>query len=120
MTANHHRYNFDSPLSFLTIIEAATQTGQVEIVNYLREHGGRYDICTAAMLGNLNDIQEFLKKDQSLIYARGAHGIPLLYFPVIRAHQEIADFLFQQGAEPNASSPDGITPLYGAVVFANT
>jgi hypothetical protein len=98
-------------LRFQTIIEAATQTGKVEIVNYSREHDARYDICTAAMLGNLNDVQEFLKKDPSLISASGAHGIPLLYFPVIRAHQEIADFLFGQGAEPNASSPDGIIPL---------
>jgi hypothetical protein len=57
-------------LRFQTIIEAATQTGQVEIVNYFREHGARYDICTAAMLGNLNDVQEFLRKDQSLINAR--------------------------------------------------
>jgi ankyrin repeat protein len=43
----------------------------------------------------------------------------LLYFPVIHSNQEAADFLFQQGAESNVSSPDGITPLYGAVLFSN-
>jgi hypothetical protein len=70
-----------------TAIEAAAQTGQVEIANYLLEHGAEFDICTAAMLGNLGRIQELLKDEPGLINARGAHGIPLLYFPVIREHK---------------------------------
>ncbi len=101
-------------------VEAATQTGQVDIVNYLLAHGAKYDICTAAMLGNLDRIQIFLTGDQNLINARGAHGIPLLYFPVIHTHQEVADFLLQRGADPNASSPGGITPLLGTVMFTQT
>ncbi|OGN90133.1 MAG: hypothetical protein A2Y88_02475 [Chloroflexi bacterium RBG_13_48_10] len=100
-----------------TAIQAATQTGQVDIVNYLLEHGAENDICTAAMLGNFDSVQEYLEKDHILIDARGAHGIPLLYFPVIHAHQHIADFLLQHGADPNAASPGGITPLYGAAMF---
>ena len=100
-----------------TAIQAATQTGQEDIVNYLLEHGAENGICTAAMLGNFDSVQEYLEKDHILIDARGAHGIPLLYFPVIHAHQHIADFLLQHGADPNAASPGGITPLYGAVMF---
>jgi hypothetical protein len=42
----------------------------MEIDNYLHEQGARYNICTAAMLGNLNAVQEFLRKDQSQIDAR--------------------------------------------------
>jgi hypothetical protein len=57
-------------LRFQTIIEAGTQTGQVEIIKYLREHGAKYDIYAAVMLGNFNDVQEFLRKDQSQIDAR--------------------------------------------------
>ncbi len=100
-----------------TAIQAAAQMGQVEIVNYLIDHGADYDICTAAMLGNLDCMDDFLKLDPNLINARGAHGIPLLYFPVIRARVEVAEFLFQHGADPNAASPGGITPLHGAVMF---
>lgn len=100
-----------------TAIEAAAQTGQVDIVNYLIDLGAEYDICTAAMLGRLDCIQDFLKENQNLISARGAHGIPLLYFPGIHANLEVADFLLKQGADPNAASPGGITPLHGAVMF---
>ena len=100
-----------------TAIEAATQTGQVEIVNYLLDHTAKNDICTASMLGDLDRVQDFLEEDHDLIHAHGAHGIPLLYFPVISSHPEVADFLLQSGADPNASSPDGITPLHGAVMF---
>lgn len=101
-----------------TAIQAATQTGQVEIVNYLVDHGADCDICTAAMLGNLDCLEDFLKEDAGLVNARGAHGIPLLYFPVIRAKLAAAEYLLQHGADPNLSSPDGITPLHGAVMFS--
>ncbi len=102
---------------FETAIEAAAQTGQVEIANYLLEHGAEFDICTAAMLGNLGRIQELLNDEPGLINARGAHGIPLLYFPVIRDHKKISAYLLQRGANPNAASPGGLTPLHAAVIF---
>jgi ankyrin repeat protein len=100
-----------------TAIQAAAQTGQVEIANYLLERGAEYDICTAAMLGNLDCVNDFLLEDPSLVSAQGAHGIPLLYFPVIRGRKKVADHLLSQGAGPEAASPDGLTPLHGAVIF---
>jgi ankyrin repeat protein len=83
-----------------TAIEAATQTGQVEIISYLLDHGAGMDICTAAILGCLDCVTEFIKEDPNQVNARGAHGIPLLYFPVITANLEIAEYLLQQGADP--------------------
>jgi ankyrin repeat protein len=100
-----------------TAVQAAAQTGQVEIANYLVEHGAEYDICAAAMLGNLDCLEDFLKEDSNLVSARGAHGIPLMYFPVIHGHTKVAQWLLQHGADPNAASPGGITPLHGAVLF---
>jgi len=100
-----------------TAVQAAAQTGQVDIVNYLVDHGAEYDICTAAMLGNLDCLEDFIAEDADTINARGAHGIPLLYFPVIHAKQAVAEYLLQHGADPNAASADGITPLHSAVMF---
>jgi len=100
-----------------TAIGAAAQTGQVEIVNYLLAHGAEYDICTATMLGNKTCIEDYLKENPSLVHARGAHGLPLLYYPVLHDHQEVAEYLLQKGADVNAASPSGITPLHGAVMF---
>ncbi len=100
-----------------TAVQAATQTGQVEIVNYLVDQGAEYDICTAAMLGNLDCLEDFLAEDAGLVNARGAHGIPLLYFPVIHAKLAVVEYLLQHGADPSAASPEGITPLHGAVMF---
>ncbi len=100
-----------------TAIEAATQTGQVEIINYLLDHGAELDICTAAVLGCMDCVMEFIKEDPSLVNAQGAHGIPLLYFTVIHANLDIAQYLLQQGADPNAAPPGGISPLHGAVMF---
>jgi ankyrin repeat protein len=100
-----------------TAIQAAAQTGQAEIANYLLEHGAAYDICTAAMLGSMDCVNDFLLEDPSLVNARGAHGIPLLYFPIIRGRKKAAEYLLSQGADPGAASPDGLTPLHGAVMF---
>ncbi len=101
-----------------TAVQAATQTGQVEIVNLLIDHGAEYDICTAAMLGHVDCMDDFLAENPGLVHARGAHGIPLMYFPVIHAHQTVAEYLQQHGADLNAASPDGLTPLHAAVMFS--
>lgn len=100
-----------------TAIQAAAQTGQVEIVNYLIEHGADDDICSAALLGRMDRLEDLLRADPELIKARGAHGIPLLYFPIIHGRIDVAGYLLSQGADPNSASPGGLTPLHGAVMF---
>jgi ankyrin repeat protein len=100
-----------------TAVQAAAQTGQVEIVNLLIAHGADYDICTAAMLGHLDCLNDFLAEDPDLVHASGAHGIPLMYFPVLHAHVAVAEYLLHHGANLNACSPAGLTPLHGAVMF---
>jgi ankyrin repeat protein len=101
-----------------TAVQAAAQTGQVEIIHYLIEHGADYDICIASKLGNLDCLEDFLKEDPNHVNARGAHGLPLMYFPVIHAKTKVAEYLIEHGADPNAASPDGITPLHGAIMFS--
>lgn len=89
----------------------------MEIANFLVDHAAGYDICTVATLGNPDSLQDFLAEDANMVNARGAHGIPLLYIPASHARLAAAEYLLQHGADINASSPDGITPLHGAVMF---
>ncbi len=99
-----------------TGIEAAAQTGRVDIVDYLLAAGAALDICTAAMLGQQEQVAAFLQKDPRQSQARGAHGLPVMYFPAIRGHQAIADLLLEYGADINAGA-GGNTALHGAVMF---
>jgi len=97
-------------------VEAASQTGRVDMVEFLLAAGARKDICTAVMLGDMRQVEAFLAADPGLIYARGAHDLPLMYFAAIRGHTGIARYLLQRGAEINAGN-GGNTALHGAVIF---
>jgi ankyrin repeat protein len=99
-----------------TAIQAATQVGRVDMVEYLLDKGAPCDICTAAMLGRTEQVEAMLKDDPGLIKATGAHGIPLLYFPVIKGNRELAESLLARGAELNAGEGSN-TPLHGAVLW---
>jgi ankyrin repeat protein len=97
-------------------IEAAAQTGRVDIAELLLAHGAPLDICTAAMLGRQDEVAAFLRADPGAAHATGAHGIPVLYFPVIRGHRAIAELLLAHGADVKAGA-GGNTPLHGAAWF---
>jgi ankyrin repeat protein len=97
-------------------IEAAAQTGRVDIANYLLAAGAPLDICTAAMLGEKEKVLVFLDQDPGASQARGAHGIPILYYPAIRNQREVADLLLSRGAQVNAGE-FGYPPIHGAVLF---
>lgn len=99
-----------------TAIQAATQMGNVPMINYLAEKGAPVDIFTAAVLGMGERVAAFLEADPGLVKASGVHGFPLLYFPVICDQREIAEYLLGRGAEVNAGA-NNITPLHGAVMF---
>ena len=99
-----------------TAIQAATQMGNVPIINYLIERGAPVDIFTAAVLGQREQVQAMVAANPALVKAVGVHGFPLLYFPVVRGQREIAAYLLARGAEVNAGAK-GTTPLHGAVAF---
>ena len=99
-----------------TAIEAAAQTGQVEIAEFLLEHGAPKSICTAAMLGHIEEVAQALHQDPNQANAKGAHGISVLYHAVIRGQAGIAQMLLDYGADLNAGA-GGSPALHGAVMF---
>ena len=99
-----------------TPIEAAAQMANREIMELLLAHGAPLDICTAIALGNNDRVREMLRENPSLKDATGAHGIPVMYYPVITGNREIAQLLLDLGADINAGA-GGTTPLHGAAMF---
>ncbi len=96
-----------------TPIQAAAQMGDKVMAEYLLGLGAPLDICTAAMLGRSSDVEAMLTFDPSLAYATGAHGIPVLDFPILHAELAIAEMLLAEGAAVNAG--DGMmTSLHAA------
>lgn len=57
---------------------AAAHTGRREIALLLIEHGARFDIFAAAMLGQLEVVKAVLTAYPQTAKSLGAHGIPLL------------------------------------------
>ncbi len=100
-------------------IQAAAQTGQVEIAELLLTAGAPLDICTAAMLGQVDQVEAFLKADPNLAHATGAHRLPVLYHAAVRGNIPVAETLLEHGADINAGENKN-TALHGAVFFGQT
>ena len=99
-----------------TPIQAAAQMGDRAMTEYLLSLGAPLDICTAAMLGRGDVVDEMLAADPAQAQATGAHGLPVMYYPVPHAERTIAESLLAAGADVNAG--DGMaTPLHAAVSF---
>lgn len=102
-----------------TPVQAAAHVGNRQIAEFLLAQGAPLDICTAAMLGLAADVRAMLAENPDLSGATGAHGIPLLFFPAISGSTEIAQIVYDAGADVNAGE-GGNTPLHGAAIFGQT
>lgn len=102
-----------------TPLGAAAHTANRPIAEFLLAQGAPMDICTAAMLGQTDEVTAFLDDDPNLINATGAHNIPLLYHAVIGGNGALVELLVERGAPLN----DGVgtqTALHGAAGFGLT
>ncbi len=97
-----------------TAIQAATQTGARDVAEFLLAQGAPLDICTAAMLGNVQKVEEFLKRDRALAHAKGSHGLPVLFHAAISGNTRIADLLLQYGGGEGKE-----IALHGAVHYGH-
>jgi ankyrin repeat protein len=86
-----------------TALQGAAHVGSREVAEYLLEQGAPLDICTAAMLGRRDEVEHFLREDETRIEANGAHGIPLLTHAALSGDVSLAHMLYERGARSGAS-----------------
>ncbi len=101
-----------------TALQAAAQAGSTPVAEYLLGHGAPMDICTAAMLGRQDVVEQMLDKDPSLINARGAHGISLMAHVAWSNNVALASMLFKRGATQGMSHALGNAVMKGNVRMA--
>jgi ankyrin repeat protein len=99
---------------FETPIQAAAHVGNVPIAEYLLNRGAPLSLCTAAMLGRLDDVTSMLVADPAAIHERGAHGIPLLAHAAWSGSSALLAMLVGKGA----SDKDDISFALGNAVTA--
>ncbi len=75
---------------FETALGGASHMGRRDIVEYLLEKGARIDIFCAAMMGQLEAVQSFLKLQPTLIDAKGPHGFSLHFHAQVGQEQSAA------------------------------
>ena len=96
-----------------TAIQAAAQTGSINVAEFLLARGAPLEICTAAMLGQKTEVQKMLDKDPSLIKARGAHGIALMTHAALSNNIPLVKMLFKRGANTGMSMALGNAVMHG-------
>jgi len=97
-----------------TPIEAATQMGNKQIIDYLVDRGAPVDFFTALVLGQSEDID----RHPELVKTRGIHDLGSLYFAAIGGDVATAKKLIEAGAGVNDHAP-AAAPIHGAVMGGN-
>lgn len=94
----------------------AARSGQLDITQLLVDAGAKVNLRnkwgdTALMVAALNG------RDKIVRYLRGKggdinnSGWTALHYAAVNGHTDVAKYLLDQGANPLASSPNGVTPL---------
>lgn len=96
-------------------VDAATQMGRRDIIEYLVSRGAPVDFFTACVLGRRDQVESELISDPSRARGRGVHDLPALYFPAISGHLDLVELLVSRGADVNDAA-QAAAPIHGAVM----
>lgn len=86
-----------------TAVQAAAQVGSASVAQFLLKQGAPLEICTAAMLGMRDEVEQRLNDDPRNANAEGAHRIPLLPHSVWSENTSLVQLVFERGAKAGAT-----------------
>jgi ankyrin repeat protein len=86
-----------------TAIQAAAHAGSPHVAEFLLSQGAPLEMCTAAMLGRKDAVEQMLRDDPGRINARGAHGIPLIAHAALGGDVALVRLLSGRGAQEGMS-----------------
>lgn len=94
---------------------------RADMVDLLLAARPELDIFEAASLGRVERAAELLQQEAKLANAWSADGFTPLHFACFFAQQEMASFLLQHSADPNAvaRNPMKVAPLHSATAARN-
>ena len=93
-------------------VEAAAHVGREDIANFLLEKGSPMSLCTATMLGRIDEVGTLLAEDKNRVRERGAHDFPLIWYTIFgKERAEIAELLLKAGADGKAGLMGGTTGI---------
>jgi ankyrin repeat protein len=95
-----------------TAVQAASQMGNREIIDFLVAQGAPVDFFTGLVLGRIDEV------DGERANSRGIHDLPALYFAAIGGHVDVAEKLLAAGADVNAQA-QAAAAIHGAVMGKN-
>ena len=106
------------PNDLETALQAAAHMGNRPLAEYLLSAGSPQDICTAAMLGRLAEVERLLVADPGLAQAVGAHGIGLLAHAALSGEVELVRRLVEHGAKGSMGQAlnNAVIKQHGALV----
>src|SRR3990170_617974 len=81
-----------------TALQGASHVGVAAVAEYLLSRGAPMEICTPAMLGRREVVEQMLREEPGRVRARGAHGIPLLAHAALSGDVELVALLVERGA----------------------
>jgi len=100
----------------------AAYTGRTAIRDLLLAQDPRLELHEAAAAGQLGRVKQIVSADPSRAKEYSPDGFPLLALAAVFGHQEIAEYLFRNGADANAVATNGTgyTALTGTATNGQT
>jgi uncharacterized protein len=116
MLADNKRLADTRDQNGMSAVTIATYYNQPRIANALIDHGAKLDLFEASMVGKLVAVRNLVRKGQE-VDSLSPDGFTALHLAGFFGHEDIAQFLLENGADANAqaNNPTKVRPLHSAV-----